>query len=64
MGYWDTGFNEDGSDSIWGDQVADIMDEAIEAIVKEFKEATGRKPTLTEMQKGLNFSLSIWDLND
>jgi len=64
MGWWnanDNGgmFGED-DEKVWGDGPADILDEAIERIVKEFEEDWGRRPTLEELQAGFRFSTSIY----
>jgi hypothetical protein len=68
MGWWRAG--KDGSSLhaedtglVWGDGPADILDDAIEAIVAEFTGAYGRKPTQEELKAGLLFSLSIYDEN-
>lgn len=61
MGWWSA--TEDGGsfatsgNLVWGDSVADIMDEALEKIVREFQDAQGRKPTRPELISGLLFSL-------
>lgn len=55
MGYW--GSEEDGSGLIWGDQPADIVDEAISEIVATFRQDWNRNPTLQEIIDGLAFSL-------
>lgn len=61
MGWWNA--TEDGGsfatsgDLVWGDSVADIMDEALEKIVREFQDAQGRKPTRPELISGLLFSM-------
>lgn len=63
MGWW--GANE-GGDSLqpngsltWGDGPADIIDNALDEIDKEFEQAWGRKPTLAELQSGLLFSARV-----
>jgi hypothetical protein len=43
---------------LWGDEVTDIMDEALNQIFLEFVEIQGRKPTQPELIAGLLFSLS------
>ena len=63
MGWW--GANEEG-DSLqpngsltWGDGPADIIDNALDEIDKQFEQAWGRKPTLAELQSGLMFSARV-----
>ena len=60
MGYWSQGeagdsFNMD-SDLVWGDAPADVMDEAIDKIVRIFQEDVGRLPTQNELVAGVRFS--------
>jgi len=64
MGWWTAdrsgrsfAHNEDGSELIWGDGPADILDAAIDEIVKEFERYEKRKPTKDEMRAGLEFAL-------
>lgn len=62
MGWWSSG--EDGasfanSELIWGDGPADIMDNALDKIVKEFQEDWQRKPTRKELIAGLLFSINV-----
>jgi hypothetical protein len=61
MGWWtateDGGSFATSGNLMWGDSVADIMDEALAKIVKEFQDAHGRKPTQPELISGLLFSL-------
>ena len=45
------------SEDIWGDEPADIIDEAIKNIFKVFKEDMGRIPTKYEMEEGFRMSL-------
>jgi hypothetical protein len=66
MGWWNAG--TDGSSLhmeqtglTWGDSVADIMDEAISQIVKEFQDAWKRTPTREELEAGLKFALSTYE---
>lgn len=65
MGYWTTnteghsfaeGTNPDGSDMIWGDAPADVMDVALKRIIRDFRKDLGRAPTLEELKAGLLFS--------
>ena len=62
MGWWTT--NEEGvsfveSELSWGDGPADILDEALEQIDKEFIEAWGRPATTEELLAGLKFSYRL-----
>lgn len=61
MGWWtatpDGGSFASSGNLLWGDSVADIMDEALFKIVKEFQRDHGRKPTQPEVLSGLLFSL-------
>jgi hypothetical protein len=67
MGYWST--NEqgvsfaaaEGDQMIWGDAPADIMDEALEDVVKTFADGVGRRPTKAEIRAGLEFALGIYN---
>jgi hypothetical protein len=60
MGYWNNNKPETEGE-VWGDAPADIMDDAVAAIVWAFVRDMGRKPTKQEIQTGLRFSLSIFD---
>ena len=71
MGWWNQNvkgesliMEPENTGMYWGDSVADIMDDAIDAIVKEFKEWVGRKPTVAELEAGLKFSLGIYEEDD
>jgi hypothetical protein len=61
MGWWtateDGGSFATSGNLVWGDSVADIMDEALEKIVKDFQDVYGRKPTQAELISGLLFSM-------
>lgn len=46
-----------GDELLWGDNVADILDGAIDSITDEFDKAYDRKPTKAELRAGLEFSL-------
>lgn len=66
MGWWRTG--KDGSSLhieetglVWGDGPADIMDNALDEIVTEFLAAYNRKPSRTELEAGLLFSLGSYE---
>ena len=60
MGYWSIKPKE-APDDMWGDQPADIMADAVEEIMKVFKEDVGRIPTKYEMTEGLKVHLNILD---
>jgi hypothetical protein len=70
VGWWSqdkNGFSfAEDSDMIWGDGPADTIGEAIDSIVAEFVEDTGRRPTRDEIHAGLDFSLraveGYWDV--
>ena len=63
MGWWDAnprgGLAIDDTGIVWGDGPADILDNAIDAINREFKEVWGRSVTLAELKAGFAFSTSI-----
>lgn len=69
MGQWkamphpsaDTAHLADGWEGDWGDQSADAMDYAIDAIVSAFESEFGRKPTKSELRYGLEFAISIYE---
>jgi hypothetical protein len=48
---------KEGPELIWGDGPADILDDAILAIKKEFRERAGRDLTAEEMRAGFEFSM-------
>lgn len=63
MGWWSTdkhgnSFAKDAEDPemVWGDAVADKMDDTLDFIIKEFQNDWGRTPTLAELRAGLEFS--------
>jgi hypothetical protein len=60
MGYWKSAL-PDTSEGFWGDAPADQMDNAIAAIVEDFKDIFGRKPTKAELRAGLEFSLGAYE---
>lgn len=59
MGYWHS--NEEGhsftGELTWGDAPADVLDDAVDEIIKIFERDVGRKPTKTELIAGMKFSL-------
>jgi len=67
MGYWKSEPHQlastvhlvDGWTGDWGDQPADVLDDAIARIVEIFESDLGRKPTKAELRAGLEFSLSV-----
>lgn len=63
MGWWSAdeegnSLQADGS-LVWGDEPADRMDDALDAIERSFVKEQGRKPTLAELQNGLLFSARV-----
>ncbi len=63
MGYWSTtpsgeSFADDDT-HVWGDQPADIMDNALDEIRKIFQFDVGRPPTDTELLAGFLFSAQM-----
>lgn len=56
MGYWAIKTKNQKED-IWGDEPADILDEAIDKIFEVFREDQDRIPTKYEMLEGLRFAL-------
>jgi hypothetical protein len=70
MGYWNAvGPNSDlfghakpeEVTGVWGDTPADIIGDALDAIVEAFQEDLGRMPTKEEIANGLMFSLRCRD---
>jgi hypothetical protein len=63
MGYWTGSVVGDitGEGLVWGDQPADIVDDAVERAIEVFTEDIGRKPTKKELREGLEFYLRIRD---
>ena len=47
-----------------GDGPADILDNAIKEVIKEYEEAFGRKPYIQELQAAWNFSTSTIELEN
>lgn len=69
MGWWHIKENEPGvhtekTDLTIGDGPADIMDKAIEAIVKNYKENIGRSPYKVELDALLAFCLRAFGLKE
>jgi hypothetical protein len=73
MGWWNAGKyggiaemqgprdNASERDEFWGDGPADILDGALDQIEQEFQEVWGRKPYISELRQGLEFSLGRYD---
>lgn len=66
MGYWSTNeqgrsFTEadNGEELVWGDQPADVLDEAIQKIKALFLHDVGRLPSVAEMRAGVEFSFGV-----
>lgn len=66
MGWWSTdkhghSFAKDADDPemVWGDGPADILDAALAKIIGEFQTDWGRKPTISELRAGLEFSAHV-----
>lgn len=66
MGWWSTdhhgvSFAKDVDDPemVWGDSVADILDDAVAKIIAEFQQDWGRKPTMSELRAGLEFGAQV-----
>lgn len=62
MGWWSTtregaSFTSDDDGYVWGDGPADIVDDALDGIVKEFQETFNRDPRAGEIRAGLEFAL-------
>ena len=62
MGWWEQdrkgrSFVETPEKLVWGDRPADIIGDALDAIVQEFTNDLGRRPTKLEVRAGLEFSL-------
>lgn len=61
MGWWSTnrgGYSfaeEEGEEMVWGDGPADLLDNAIDEIDKEFIETWGRPATTHELVAGMRF---------
>jgi hypothetical protein len=71
MGWWAQdkdgySFVED-SQMVWGDGPADTVGDAIDAIVSEFLEEVGRRPSRDEIHAGIDFCLravdEYWDVD-
>lgn len=63
MGYWTGTVIGDtaGKGLVWGDQPADIIDDAVERAINVFQEDIGRLPTKEELREGLEFYLRVRD---
>lgn len=66
MGYWNakadgSSLHTEDTGMVWGDHPADILDDAIDKIVRVFLEDIGRKPTVDELVAGMKFSASVLD---
>ena len=65
MGWWSTNTKgesftaNNGVKMLWGDGPADLMDDAVARIIREFQSNFDRKPTHDEMVAGLLFSIRI-----
>ena len=63
MGWWEAdaegnSLQPDGG-LFWGDEPADRLSDALDAIDRAFERELGRKPTLAELQSGLLFSARV-----
>lgn len=70
MGYWDMGVGggsfeksspDEDNQMVWGDQVADIVDGAIDKIKIAFLMDMGRMPSKAEIRNGIMFSTNGLD---
>lgn len=62
MGYWQgNAIEHDPNGLVWGDQPADIIDDAVSRAIDVFTKDIGRKPTKAELREGLEFYLRIRD---
>ena len=63
MGWWSQDeqghsfASAESGEMMWGDGPADILDNALDEIVKEFKREFDRRPTRAELLAGMKFSL-------
>lgn len=61
MGWWQIdkhGVRADGATgAIWGDEIADLMDHAVDQIREIYAREFGREPAEAEFEYGLRFSL-------
>ena len=66
MGWWQV--TTDGNKTagatgmIWGDEAADIMNNAVDLIREAYEREWNRQPSLEELAAGLRFSLAGQDL--
>lgn len=63
MGYWNQSAQghsllAEPTGLVWGDAPADIIDNALDAIVEAFQRDLGRRPLKAEIEAGILFSLS------
>lgn len=62
MGYWKAQSRQNLSEiGVWGDQEADIMDDALFRICEVFYRNWGRMPTKKEIVYGFEFAMPIKD---
>ena len=65
MGWWSItdksgGISTFGNIGLYnGDGPADILDEAVEKVIKEYEETWGRKPYVQELEAAWNFSTGL-----
>jgi hypothetical protein len=57
MGYWEQGEPVNGKTLLWGDQPADVLDDAIQEMIVNFLRDIRRLPTKEEIRRGLEFCL-------
>jgi hypothetical protein len=55
VGYWEAG------NGVWGDEAADIMDEALDRIAAIYQRDWQRDPYENELHAGLKFSIGHTD---
>lgn len=53
MGWWAAG------EGVWGDEPADVLDDALDKIVAQFRTEWKRDPTYAELEYGVRFV--VWD---
>lgn len=52
---------DEADEYIWGDAPADIVDNALEGIIRVFQEDVGRSPRRSELLSGFLFSVPVKD---